>query len=175
VLGEEGSRLLSFGDTLLPAESTGIFHIAMDSQDNVYALFSRFSAMMKYGPDHKLLHLVKLRMSERIEERGKSIGDQPIDQVLRELAATGKMRDNKHILFLDICAIDGNTVLCLTGDQELRWYSGDGQVLRAQFIAEYFQGTGTSAAFDRLAVGPDGNYIIGLDGRQGRLFKVSVR
>jgi hypothetical protein len=118
VIGLDGARKGSFGDRLFSEKSgSGVFRLAVDRRNNLYAFPTDFAAMVKYGPSRELADYHEPRLSPALEQIVAS-HNLSLDTALR-LDEQGRqdISVGGFVVFLDVKVLSDNNILCLTGDK----------------------------------------------------------
>jgi hypothetical protein len=160
VIGLDGAQKGSFGDRLFSQKSgSGVFRLAVDRRNNLYAFPTDFAAMVKYGPSGEFAGYHGLRLSPALEQIVAS-QNLSLDAALR-LDEQGRQDISLggFVVFLDVKILSNDSILCLTGDNSLVWYDQAGNKLRELNLAAYmFHHRSASVPpgfIQRFALSPD--------------------
>jgi hypothetical protein len=179
IIGLDGARKGAFGDRLFFEKSgSGVFRLAVDRRNNLYAFASDFAAMVKYGPSGELADYHEPRLSPALEQIVAS-QNLSLDAALR-LDEEGRqdISVGGFVVFLDVKVLSNDNILCLTGDNSLLWYDQAGNKLRELNLAAYiFQHRSANVPpgfIQRFALSPDDRHLFGIDGGAGNIYRVDL-
>ncbi len=183
VMGLDGTRVTSFGDRVFPKTSSmGAFRLAIDREDNLYALFAEFAGLVKYGSDGKMISFREPRLDLGFEDviasRNLSLNSalQHEDaKGAQDIGRIGRQRALENIMvFFDVKVLRDNSLLCLTGDHYLIWYDTTGRMVRSMNVPYLMYIHGSPVLFYRFAVSPDDRYAYGIGIRDDNVYRIDL-
>jgi hypothetical protein len=172
VITPEGTHLQDFGDPILSRSTLPHypFRMTLAADGTLYAVSSRFPAMLKYNSDQSFNSLIRLHLGAL--QQVIDSHDIPLEDFLRNLAKGQPSREN-YMIFTDAVAFGDNSLICVSSNG-LLWYTTSGQLYRELNQFQLIDLVPIEGRISNVIIGCNGGCLLGRVQLGDKVYKFSI-